>query len=112
MSAPAAQTARRFVAALRMGRPSIGWDPQCLVLGGLPSSTIERLCEAIEALNTRPDLAEPVQFAAEITRCAKRHGAKNPALHVRLTNAIAALGGEPDESVRVAAAALILAVVP
>jgi hypothetical protein len=116
---PATQTAatarklatdrRWFLAALRDGKPSIGFGPQCLVLGRLPSADILALCEAIESIDpVAPDLFSPVQFRAEIARCAKRHGATAPELHVRLTDAIANARHEDAATV----AALILSAVP
>jgi hypothetical protein len=116
---PATQTAavarkfatdrRWFLTALRNGKPSIGFGPQCLVLGRVPSADLLALCEAIEAIDPiSPDLFSPVQFRAEIARCAKRHGATAPDLHVRLTDAIANARHEDAAIV----AALILAAVP
>lgn len=99
---------RRFIARLRSGETSdIGWGPQCLVLGALPAATILALCEAVEALSGDPagEFHCPVQFRAEIARCAKRHGATRPDLHVRLTDAIANAAHENTAAV----AAIILA---
>ena len=96
---------RRYLAALSAGRPDIGFGPQCLVLGSLPSAVILGLCESIEVLC--PDLDTSVQFRAEIARCAKRNGAAAPDLHVRLCDAIANVSREDDARV----AALILAAV-
>jgi len=98
---------RRFIAALRRGEKSIGWGPQSLVLGPLPATTITTLCESIETLGAGPDYFMPVQFRAEIARCAKRNGAKAPDLHVRLCDAIANARHEDSAAV----AALILGVV-
>ncbi len=97
---------RRFLAALARGEKSIGWGPQSLVLGPLQAATISALCESIEALGAGPDYFMPVQFRAEIARCAKRNGAKVPDLHVRLCDAIANARHEDGKAV----AALILAV--
>ncbi len=80
---------RRFLAAMRRGESSIGWGPQCLVLGRLPASAVLVLCESIEVHGAGPDFFSPVQFRAEIARCAKRNGATTPDLHVRLCDAIA-----------------------
>jgi hypothetical protein len=104
----AADDRRRFLAAMRRGESSIGWGPQCLVLGHLPSATVIALCEAIEAHSEAPDFCMPVQFRAEIARCARRNGATAPDLHVRLCDAIANARHEDDATV----AALILAVAP
>jgi len=98
---------RRFISALTRGEKSIGWGPQSLVLGPLPAATISALCESIEALGAGPDYFMPVQFRAEIARCAKRNGAKSPELHVRLCDAIANARHEDGHAV----AALILAAV-
>jgi hypothetical protein len=99
---------RRFFAALRRGESSIGWGPQCLVLGSLPTADVRSLCDAIEAHSNGPDFEYEVQFQAEIARCAKRNGASAPDLHVRLTNAIANARHEATAAV----AALILAAAP
>lgn len=101
----AADDRRRFLAALRDGKPSIGWGPQCLVLGPLPAATIAALCESIEALAAGLEPNLPVQFREHIARCAKRNGAAAPDLHVRLCDAIANAPHEDDAAV----AALILA---
>lgn len=115
---PATQTAaaihksiidrRRFIAAMRRGEKSIGWGPQCLVLGPLSVVAIADLCESVEALGAGPDYFMPVQFRAEIARCAKRNGAKSPDLHVRLCDAIANARHEDSAAV----ASLILAAIP
>jgi hypothetical protein len=109
-TASAARTAladrRRFLAALRNGRPSIGFGPQCLVLGRLPADAVLALCQSIEAYSE--EFVMPVQFRAEIARCAKRNGATTPDLHVRLCDAIA--NARPEDMKAVAA--LILAAVP
>ena len=96
---------RSFLAALRRGEPSIGWGPQCIVLGPLPAESITALCVAIEVYGD--DCMGPVQFRDEIARCAKRNGAKVPALHVRLCDALANF----DRKHNAAIAALILATV-
>lgn len=96
---------RRFLAALSAGRPDIGFGPQCLVLGPLPSAVIVGLCEAIEVYSD--GAMGPVQFREQIARCAKRNGATAPALHVRLCDAIANVPREHDATI----AALILAAV-
>jgi len=98
---------RRLLAALSRGEKSIGWGPQSLVLGPLPAATIAALCESIEAFGAGPDYFMPVQFRAEIARCAKRNGAKSPDLHVRLCDAIANARHEDGAAV----ASLILAAV-
>lgn len=94
---------RRYFAALRAGRPSIGWMPQSLVLGPLPSATILALCEAIEALREDPngEFYMEIQGHEQIARCAKRHGATDPKLHFRLSDAIA--NAAPEHTARVAA---------
>jgi hypothetical protein len=104
----AADDRRRFLAAMRRGESSIGWGPQCLVLGRLPAADIVALCESIEARSAGPDFFSPVQFRAEIARCAKRNGSATPDLHVRLCDAIANARHEDMATV----AALILAAVP
>lgn len=96
---------RRFLAALSAGKPDIGFGPQCLALGPLPSAVILGLCEAIEPLTD--GFIGPVQAREQIARLAKRHGASVPALHVRLSDAIANVPPEHES----AAAALILAAV-
>ena len=98
---------RRYLAALSAGRPDIGFGPQSLVLGPLPTATIATLCESIEALSAGLEPNLPVQFRAEIARCAKRNGAAAPDLHVRLCDALANAPREDDARV----AALILAAV-
>ena len=98
---------RRYLAALSAGRPDIGFGPQCLVLGSLPIETIATLCESIEALSAGLEPNLPVQFRAEIARCAKRNGAAAPDLHVRLCDAIANVSHEAEST----AAALILVAV-
>jgi hypothetical protein len=95
----------RFLAALSAGTPSIGFGPQCLVLGSLPSVAVRALCEAIEVYSD--GAMGPVQFREQIARCAKRNGATTPAIHVRLCDAIANVPREHDATI----AALILAAV-
>lgn len=96
---------RRYLAALSAGRPDIGFGPQCLVLGSLPSAVILGLCEKIEVYGD--GFHGPVQCREQIARCAKRNGASAPDLHVRLCDAIANVSREDDARV----AALILAAV-
>ena len=104
-SRQAADDRRRFLAALSAGKPSIGFGPQCLVLGTLPSDVIRGLCEAIEPYSD--DWLGPVQYREQVARCAKRNGATTPALHVRLCDAIANVPREHDAAI----AAIILAAV-
>ena len=96
---------RRYLADLSAGRPDIGFGPQCLVRGSLPSAVILGLCEKIEVYGD--GFHGPVQAREQIARCAKRNGATAPALHVRLSDAIANVLPEHEA----ATAALILAAV-
>ena len=99
----------RFLAALRNGKQDIGWGPQCLVLGPLPSAVILGLCEAIEALSEDPngEFYMEIQGHEQIARCAKRNGAAAPDIHVRLCDALANV---PHEAESTAAALILVAV--
>jgi hypothetical protein len=98
---------RRYLADLRDGVLPLGWGPQTLVLGPLPPEVIRALCEQIEALSAHLEPVEPVQFRAEIERFARYQHARDPALHVRLCDAIANLATQDLPR----AAALILATI-